>query len=379
MMKRIYFDNASTTPLLPEVIDVMSDVMKNHFGNPSSIHFHGRNAKAIIEECRKKVAGLLKASIGEIYFTSCATEANNMVLKGAVEDLNVSRIISVNTEHHCVLHTLEYLKSKKVEVILLSVDANGFISLDELEILLKEEKKTLASVMYANNEVGTIQEIEKISALCKEHNTYFHCDAVQAIGKFPIDVSKTYFSFLSASAHKFHGPKGIGFLYMNGDNIIKPMIYGGAQERNMRAGTENIICIAGMTKALEMAYEEIEDRKQKILDLRSYFMESLSQEFEDIVFNGSQSYPYLYTVLSVSFPPSDKVALLMFNLDIAGISASSGSACSSGVESDSHVLQAIGHPTERKTIRFSFSHLNTKEEVDTVIEKLKTMTPVMAN
>lgn len=376
-MDRIYFDNASTTPIEPRVFELMVKHMKEQFGNPSSIHFHGRHAKSLVEDARKKVANIIKSSIGEIYFCSTATEANNMILKNAVESLGVKRIITSPTEHHCILHSLDYLKEKNdLNVILLKVDNKGNPDLNELDSILDDSsEKTLVSLMHGNNEIGTKLNFERASEICAQHQVLFHCDAVQSIGKYDIDVSKNKVSFLSAASHKFHGPKGVGFFYMNGDNIIPPYIHGGAQERNMRAGTENVHGIIGIAEALKIAYTDRDQVIDHISTLREYFKKRLSEEFNDIRFNGNQTDNYLHHVLSVSFPPSPKAELLMFNLDIAGISASSGSACSSGIEADSHVLVAIGHPIERKTVRFSFSKFNRLEEVDAVISKLKTMIP----
>ncbi|MFZ1561245.1 MAG: cysteine desulfurase family protein [Saprospiraceae bacterium] len=376
---RIYLDNASTTPMLPEVIDYMTEVMHNDFGNPSSIHQHGRKAKSIIENARKTVAKVINASLGEVFFTSSATEANNMILKNAVQDLGVQRIISSPTEHHCILHTLDYLTHHhKCEVIYLRVDAYGIIDYQQLEDLLSGTSlKTLVSIMHGNNEIGTMSDTIKIGALCHKYSALYHCDAVQTIGKYPIDVQASYISFLSGSAHKFHGPKGVGFVFISNENIITPYIHGGAQERNMRAGTENVTGIAGLAKALEIISDSTDSNKEKILSLRKLFKDKLLSEFQDITFNGSQEGDFLAHVLSVSFPPGPKADMLVMNLDIAGISASSGSACSAGIEEDSHVLVAIGHPAERKTIRFSFSPFNTENEINYTIEKLKTMTLVL--
>lgn len=380
-MNRIYFDNASTTQLDPRVQKRMIDVMKNHYGNPSSIHFHGRHARSIIEGARKKIAKVVKASIGEIFFTSSATEANNMILKNCVEYLGVTQIISAPTEHHCILHTMDYLRDEKgIEVVMLDIDQRGNIDLHQLtSILTSTSHKTLVSLMLGNNEIGTVLDLKSVSDICSKHNNILlHTDSVQAIGKYNIDVNETPVAFLSGTAHKFHGPKGAGFFYMNDNNIIPPFIHGGAQERNMRAGTENVIGIAGMARALEIAVEEQLLIIDHISEIRERFIHRLLTEFEDIRINGNTDDLYMHHVLSVSFPATPKADMLMFNLDISGISASSGSACSSGIENDSHVLIAIGHETERKTVRFSFSKFNTVEEADQVIEKLKSMTPVKA-
>lgn len=378
-MERIYFDNASTTQLDPRVQKRMIDVMKNHYGNPSSIHFHGRHARTIIEDARKRIAKVVKASIGEIFFTSSATEANNMILKNCVAYLGVTQIISAPTEHHCILHSMDYLRDEQgVEIVLLDVDQNGNIDIDQLtSILSTTTHKTLVSLMLGNNEIGTMIDLKRISNICKAHkNVLLHTDSVQAMGKYKIDVNETPIAFLSGTAHKFHGPKGAGFFYMNDENIIPPFIHGGAQERNMRAGTENVIGIAGMAEALEIAVKEQSIIIEHITEIRERFITRLLTEFEDIQINGNTEDLYMHHILSVSFPATPKADMLMFNLDISGISASSGSACSSGIENDSHVLVAIGHETERKTVRFSFSKFNTLQEADNVIEKLKSMTPV---
>ncbi len=374
----IYLDNASTTPIHPEVLDKIYEVLANDFGNPSSIHRHGRKAKSLIEQSRKTVAKTLNASIGEIFFTSCATEASNMILKNAVTDFGIQRIISSPTEHHCVLHTLDYLVAQKMcEVVYLPVNHHGHIDYEELHSLLKDsDQKTLVSLMHGNNEIGTMHDISLIGQLCFDHKALYHCDAVQTVGKYPIDVQKSKIHFLTGSGHKFHGPKGVGFVFISNDYILSPYILGGAQERNMRAGTENIAGIIGLSKALELAIDNLDANHQYITALRERFKTQLQQNIKDISFNGDQDEKFMAHVLSVSFPPSQHGDLLVMNLDIAGISASSGSACSAGIEEDSHVLQAIGHPTERKSIRFSFSQYNTIEEIDKTIEVLIRLTDV---
>ena len=370
---KIYFDNAATTPLHPLVAEKMYEVLKNDFGNPSSIHSFGRKARSLIEDSRKTVAKILNASIGEIFFMSSATEANNMVLKRSIIDLGVKRIISSPTEHHCIIHTIESIRKEypEVEIKLLSVNKHGEIELDELETLLKEEKKTLVSLMYGNNEIGTIHDVTSISKICQEYKTYFHCDAVQMVGKYDINVQELKPSFLSATAHKFHGPKGSAVLYMNGDNIIQPFIYGGSQERNMRAGTENVAGIVGFAEAIKIANAEMLERKEKVTELKNEFESRVLNDIPEVKINGAEGDQSMYHISSVSFPDSPYADMLMMNLDIAGIAASSGSACSAGIEEDSHVLTAIGHEKNRKTIRFSFSYLNTLEEVNYVVEQLK--------
>ncbi len=377
-MQRVYFDNAATTPISEEVISAMLPVLRGQFGNPSSIHAEGRSVRAVIESARKTVAQAIGASTAEIFFTSGGTESNNMAIKCAVRDLGVRRIISSPTEHHCGLHAIEAAqKNDGIEVVWLPVDELGHVDVQALEQALQESAgvKTLVSLMHANNEIGTMLDLEKVSALCRQYGVLFHTDTVQTIGHFPINVQNTPVNFLSGAAHKFHGPKGVGFIYINPESTIKPFIDGGAQERNMRGGTENVYGIVGLAKALELATHELEARTQHIREVRNYLKERLLETFDDIQFNGDFDGACLYTVLSVSFPPSPKNELLLLSLDIAGVSASGGSACSSGAEKGSHVLEAIGADPARKSIRFSFSHYNTKEEVDFVVEKLKAILP----
>ncbi|PHN08492.1 cysteine desulfurase family protein [Flavilitoribacter nigricans] len=375
---RVYFDNAATTPILDEVIDAMSRSMRENFGNPSSIHREGRTARAAVEQARKVVAQSLGASIGEIFFTSCGTESNNMVLKNAVRDLGVTRIISSPIEHHCVLHTVDRIgKETPVKLEQVKLDESGHVDLDHLRTLLSTEHpgKTLVSLMHSNNEIGTMIDLEEIGELCAEYGAYFHSDTVQTVGYFPIDLSRLKVNFISGSAHKFHGPKGVGFVYINNDNILEPYLDGGAQERNMRGGTENIYGIVGLAKALELAVSEMDQRRAYITGIRDYFREQLLAQFPDITFNGDPDGRAHYKVLSVDFPPSEKASLILFNLDIAGISVSGGSACSSGIDTGSHVISALKPDSDRHTVRFSFSHLNTREEVDQVISKLKEILP----
>ncbi len=373
---QVYFDNASTTPLLPEVQEAMIKVIKEDYGNPSSIHLRGRRSRILVEDARKTIAQGLNASTGEIFFTSGATEANNTVLLGAINSLGVKRIITTAIEHHCILHTIDHINENDLaETVVLPVDKLGQVDLDNLRsVLSQSDSKTLVSMMHGNNEIGAIADIDKIAQLCKEANALFHTDTAQTIGKIPIDVSQTPITFLCGASHKFFGPKGTGFLYIQNDNQIQPLMFGGDQERGMRSGTENIYGIKGMAVAFGKAIEEMTDRKRQTLSVKNYFIERLSNELADIKFNSTKE--GLYHVLSVSFPATDRSDMLMMNLDIAGIAASSGSACSSGVENDSHVLKAIGHDPTRKTVRFSLSHFNTKDEVDYVIEQLKKITPV---
>lgn len=377
-MQRVYFDNAATTPIAEEVINAMLPVLRGQFGNPSSIHAEGRSVRAAVESARKTVAQCIGASTAEIFFTSGGTESNNMAIKCAVRDLGIRRIISAPTEHHCGLHAIETVeKNDGVEVVWLPVDVFGHVDLQALEqALAASDKKTLVSLMHANNEVGTMIDLARVSALCRQYGALLHTDTVQTVGHFPIDVQKTPVNFLSGAAHKFHGPKGVGFIYINPETPLKPFIDGGAQERNMRGGTENVYGIVGLAKALELACNEMDARMAHIHDLRDYLKNQLLENFEDIQFNGDYDGDCLYTVLNVSFPPSPKNELLLLSLDIAGVSASGGSACSSGAEKGSHVLEAIGADPARKSIRFSFSHYNTREEVDFLVEKLRSILAV---
>ena len=370
-MSRIFFDNAATTPLDPEVLTAMTEVMAKNYGNPSSIHSEGRTARALIEQARKTVANTLNCSIGEIFFTSGGTEANNMALKNSVRDLGVTRIISSPLEHHCVLHSLDSIRETgNASVEMVRIDEKGSVDLEDLKTrLAASDEKTLVSVMHSNNEIGNLLPLDTVAAICEEAGAYFHCDTVQTMGYFPIDLDVTNVSFLSGSAHKFYGPKGIGFVYICNDNIIKPYLDGGAQERNMRGGTENIYGIVGLAKALEKAVTEREARAEKISSLKTYFIEKITTTYPDVTINGDSINSH-FKVLSVSFPESPKGELLLMNLDLHGVSASGGSACSSGIDVGSHVIGHLSPDSKRHTVRFSFSHLNSLEEVDAVVEKL---------
>jgi cysteine desulfurase len=369
---KIYFDNAATTPVSDVVIGVLSSFYKDNYGNPSSIHGFGRAARAAVEDARKTVARSINASIGEIFFTSGGSEANNMVIKNAVRDLAVRRIITAATEHHCVLYSAESVaRDANVEVVYLRTDEKGHIDYTELAVFLQIETPTLVSLMHANNEIGTLHNIQKISDLCVKYKAYFHTDTVQTMGKIPIDVQDTTVHFLTASAHKFHGIKGVGFLYINNDVTLKPFIDGGAQERNMRGGTENVAGIVALSIALSEAYANIESRKAHISALKAYFITKLNATFSDIEYNGDYNGKSIYHILSISFAPSLKADMLIFNLDVAGICASGGSACSSGVENASHVMAATRPDSNRRTVRFSLSYLNTFEEIDKTVDILK--------
>lgn len=374
---KVYFDNAATTPLCKEALDEMLPFLTENFGNPSSIHSYGRKSRAAIEKARKIVAAAINASTAEVFFTSCGTESNNMVIKQSVKKLGVKRIISSPIEHHCVLHSVETEGREGVNTVLVKINSFGEIDYDHLESLLKSsDEKTLVSLMHANNEIGTLLDLERVSALCELYGAYFHTDSVQTIGYYHIDVQKLKIHFLSGSGHKFHGPKGIGFVYISSAATLSPFIDGGSQERNMRAGTENLYGIIGLGKALDMAITDMDATRDYIRDLRQYMKSRLDNELEDIKYNGFTDDRGHYKVLSVSLPLNNKTDLIVFNLDIAGIAASAGSACTSGSEVGSHVLASIKAPTDRKAVRFSFSKHNTKEEVDYVVEELKKMVPV---
>jgi cysteine desulfurase len=377
---RVYFDNAATTPLDPEVLKEMYKVMENHYGNPSSIHSHGREARTLIERSRKTIAGLLHTSPAEIFFTSSGTEADNTAIRCGIVDHQITHAITSRIEHHAVIHTLEAMeKSGIVKLSFVDVDAKGNIDYDHLETLLKNNERSFVSIMHANNEIGTLSDMQRVGDLCEAYNAIYHCDTVQTMGHYEHDLSKLKAHFLVCAGHKLHGPKGVGFLHVNHRIKIKPFIYGGAQERNMRGGTENIYGIVGLAKALELAYAEMEQHRNHIQGLKSYMMGKLTDQIPGINFNGeTDADKSLYTVLNVAFPEMEMGDMLLFNLDIAGISASGGSACSSGSDIGSHVLTAIGASALRPSVRFSFSKYSTKEEVDYTVAKVRELCPVNA-
>jgi cysteine desulfurase len=372
-MNKIYFDNAATTSLDPEVLDAMMPYLTEKFGNPSSIYSYGRESKIAIETARKSVAKILNAHPAEIFFTSGGTESSNTAILAAVRDLGCKHIITSPIEHHAVLHTVEHLaKMGSVKLSFVQLLPNGHIDLDDLETLLAgSEDKTLVSLMHANNEIGNVLDIFAVGELCKLYNAIFHSDTVQTVGHFPIDLRKTPVHFITGAAHKFHGPKGVGLLYINENVRIKPFIHGGGQERDMRAGTENLYGIVGFAKALENATARYEDDSAHIAALKHYMHQELKKNIPGIGFNGDVFGHSLYTVLSASFPKTEKSEMILFNLDIGNICASGGSACTSGAEQGSHVIRAINNNPNQVTVRFSFSKHNTKEEVDAVVEKLK--------
>ena len=372
-MKKVYLDNAATTPLDKQVMTTMMEVMENSFGNPSSIHAHGREVRTLLEKARKNVASLLNTAPANVFFTSGGTEADNTAIRSAITTFNLTHAITSKIEHHAVLHTLEMLEaSGAIKLSFVSVDDKGNIDYEHLEELLKENPRSIVSLMHANNEIGTLTDIHKVGELCETYDAIFHCDTVQTMGHYVHDVKQLKAHFIVCSAHKIHGPKGVGFIYVSPALKIKPFIYGGAQERNMRGGTENVYGIVGLSKALSIAYEEMGAHQTYIQGLKSYMKERLLKEIPGIVFNGeTDPDKSLYTVLSVAFPVMDMPDMLLFNLDINGVSASGGSACSSGSNIGSHVLTAIGTDPDKPCVRFSFSKFNTKEEIDYAVEKVK--------
>ena len=372
-MNRIYLDNAATTALDQEVLDAMMPYMTTHFGNPSSIYSYGRETRLAIESARKSVAKLLNAHPGEIFFTSGGTESNNAAILSAIRDLGCKHIISSAIEHHAVLHTVEhYACGEEVSGSFVKLLPNGHVDLDDLEEqLANKEERCLVTLMHANNEIGNILDIDAAGAICKKYNAIFHSDCVQTVGHYPLDLRNTPVHFISASGHKFHGPKGCGILYVNDNIKALPFIFGGGQERNMRAGTENLYGIIGFSKALELAMDKFEKDSVYILSLKKYMAQQLKNNIDGIQFNGDAEGKSLYTVLNVSFPKSEKSEMILFNLDISNICASGGSACSSGADVGSHVIRAINNNPNLVAVRFSFCKHNTKEEIDIVVKKLK--------
>lgn len=371
MQHRIYLDHAATTPLHPQVIHLMHETMLNNYGNPSSIHSEGRSSRALIEKARKALANHFNCSIGEIFFTSGATESNNMIIQGAVNGLGVKTIVTAATEHHAVLHTVEVLeKEGKIKVIYLPLDEEGNPSIISLEEHLskQENKKVLVSLMHSNNETGTLLDWELVGGICQKYDALFHSDTVQSIGFFDIDLQRIPVHFIAGSAHKFNGPKGTGFAYIRNENSIPPFQHGGSQERNMRGGTENLLGIVGMALALDLALSEKSERFAHLEKLKLQLFSGLKEVIPDIKINGPELDKSHPKILNIGFPSNPKASMLLFNLDIEGISASGGSACSSGTDTGSHVLRAILPESQHISVRFSFSHLNTSEEVDKVIE-----------
>lgn len=374
-MDRIYFDNAATTALDKEVLDAMLPYMTTHFGNPSSIYSYGRESRLAIETARKSVAKLLNAHPGEIFFTSGGTESNNTAILSAIRDLGCKHIITSPIEHHAVLHTVEHYGSgTEVTGSFVKLYADGHVDLADLEKQLATQKvRCLVTLMHANNEIGNLLDIDAVGNLCKKYNAIFHSDCVQTVGHYPLDLRKTPVHFISAAGHKFHGPKGVGILYVNDNIKIKPIIFGGGQERNMRAGTENLYGIVGFAKALELAMAHHEKESAYIQSLKTYMTQRLRESINGVSFNGDVEGSSLYTVLSAAFPKTERSEMILFNFDINHICVSGGSACSSGADVGSHVIRAIKNDPDRVTVRFSFSKYNTKEEVDRVVEMIKTL------
>lgn len=370
---RVYLDNAATTPLDKEVFEAMTPYMLEMHGNPSSIHTHGREVRSAIEKARKKVADLLNTSPSEIFFTSGGTEADNMAIRCSIETYGIKHAISSATEHHAVLHTLEHLqKQGQIQLSFVELDEKGHVKMDHLQQLLQQNPKSFVSLMHGNNEIGNLLDIEAVGELCEEHGAIFHSDTVQTMAHYKHDLSALKVKNIVGAAHKFHGPKGVGFLYINSDHKISPFIHGGAQERNMRGGTENVYGIVGLAKALEVGYRDMEEHQRHIQGLKDRMMVKLQEQIPDVRYNGDSANKErsLYTVLNVSLPPNDDNDMLLFSLDIQKISASGGSACSSGTSIGSHVLAAVNADPERGAVRFSFSKYNTAEEIDYTVEKL---------
>ena len=375
-MNPVYFDNAATTPLRKEVVEAMTKVLNETFGNASSTHGYGRSSKAILESCRKQIATLFNVSAAEIIFTSGGTEANNFILQSAVESLGVEHIITSKVEHHAILHTAEALaNSKKVEVSYVKLK-EATIDFNHFEELLQSDKKTLVALMHINNEVGTILDIEKAAKLAKDFGALFHSDTVQSVGHLNLDLQQIPADFIISSAHKFHGPKGVGFAFIRKNSGLKPIFFGGEQERGYRPGTEALHNIVGLTEALKLSYSNLADEKTYILSLKTYFIEELKKHISDIQFNGlsddlSKS---SYTILNVRLPKTKVQGdMIQFQLDLKGIACSRGSACQSGSVQASHVLMELLSPEElqKPSIRFSLSSFNTREEVDYVVSTLK--------
>ncbi|WP_300487396.1 cysteine desulfurase family protein [Flavobacterium sp.] len=374
-MKKVYLDNASTTAIRPEVVQEMVSVLTEDYGNPSSTHSFGRSAKVLLETARKSIAKQLNANAQEIIFTSCGTEADNWVLRSAVKDLGVRRIITSKIEHHAVLHTVEVLQHEySISVDYVNVLPNGGIDFAHLSELLGQEQKTLVSLMHVNNETGTILDLERTGRICKQYGAYFHSDTVQSIGKMEMDLQELPIDFLAASAHKFHGPKGVGFAFVRKNTGIQPLLYGGEQEKGLRAGTEAVHQIVGMAKALELSYVNLETERNQITELKHYLIDALHTAFPGTQINGGEN--GFYNIANVLLPFSnDKTAMILFNLDMKGIAVSRGSACQSGSIKPSHVLAEILSDDDLKkpSLRISLSHFNTKEDIDLLVEALKTV------
>ncbi len=369
---KVYLDNAATTPLAPEVYEAIAPILKSNFGNPSSTHYFGRNAKALIENSRRSIARHLNCHTSEIIFTSGGTEADNMALLCAVKELGVKRIITSRLEHHAVGHAAENICTEfDVELQYVKHCGKGNVDLEHLEELLEESKKTLVSLMHANNEIATLLPLKEVSQMCRKNGAFFHSDTVQTMGHYAFNLKELDVDFLTCAAHKFHGPKGIGFLYSNAKTRMIPMIHGGAQERGYRGGTENLYGIVGLATAMDLAYADLKEHQQHVQGLKDYMIHELKKHFSEVYFHGETSKEKsLYTVLNVCFPATDKASMLLFTLDLKGIAASGGSACSSGATKGSHVLDGIQANMNRPNVRFSFSRYTTKEEIDYALREI---------
>jgi cysteine desulfurase len=372
MKNPIYFDNAATTQMDPRVAEAMAPFMHEQFGNPSSIHSFGRKTRAAIETARRTVARLLNAEPGEIFFTSGGTEADNMALRCAVRDLGVKNIITSPIEHHAICHTADELAQiRGVNVHFVALQKDGHVDLNDLQRLLDEHEDVLVTLMHANNELGNRLDLYKVSEMCQQAGALFHSDTVQTMSHYRFDLQDLKLDMLSASAHKFHGPKGIGFLFKRSSTEFKPMITGGGQERNMRAGTENLLGMIGLAKAMELAHEDMDGHHRHVQEIKSYAIDRLRGEIPGVSFNGDVSEDALYTVLNIQFPEDGRSEMLLYNLDIEGIAASGGSACSSGSNVGSHVIRAVYPDAAGAAIRFSFSRFNKKAEVDIAVDAVK--------
>ena len=373
-MKKVYLDNASTTAIRPEVVAEMTTVLLEEYGNPSSSHFFGRNSKNLIELSRKSIAKQLQVTASEIIFTSCGTEANNLILKSCIRDLNITRIITSKIEHHAVLHTLQILqKHYDIQIDYVNILPSGDVDLIHLSDLLLDSKKTLVTLMHVNNEIGTILNLDRVVKICKQNKALFHTDTVQSIGKTEINLAEIGIDFLVASAHKFHGPKGIGFAFIRKGITLNPIILGGEQEKGMRAGTECVHNIVGMAKAFNIANTNLEKEREDITKIKNYAIQELKKYFPDIKFNGNPDQTF-YNVINVNLPfTEEKTAMILFNLDMKGIAVSRGSACQSGSVRPSHVLAEIlsDEDLKKPSLRISFSHYNSKEDIDYLIENLQ--------
>lgn len=374
-MKKVYLDNAATTALRPEVIQVITRILEETYGNPSSTHSLGRNSKVVVETVRKTIGRLLHAEAREIIFTSGGTEANNWIITNAVKHLKVQRIITSKIEHHSVLHVVEALQQEHdIIVDYINLQQDGSINTDHLKELLSENIPTLVSLIHVNNETGSILDLQQAGTICREHHALFHSDTVQSIGKTEFDLKNLPVDFLTASAHKFHGPKGIGFAYIRKNTGMKALLHGGEQEKGLRAGTEPIHQIAGMEKALELSYANLEKERSYITDLRNYLLNGLAENFPGFKINGGSENNLFYNIVNVMLPfTEDKTSMILFNLDMKGIAVSRGSACQSGSIKPSHVLKEILTETDIKkpSLRISLSHYNTKDDIDDLILALK--------